>query len=150
MRHNYVIDWHSMAQYTAQLSIYLLVWRMMDSRTSLHNIEDMKDFELSPLSSRGDQKDSALSIHSGKRGNSRDRRSSSGDRAQTKTRKPKRDPGRERISDEDSSASYCSGDHENTSLSDRSFSSQSRSPSPPRVGRIRRVSSSPSQTSMCS
>ncbi|XP_062871891.1 lebercilin [Trichomycterus rosablanca] len=115
---------------------------MMDSQTSLHIIEDMKELEQSPLSSHSDKKDSALSLPSGK---SRDGESSSGNRARTKTRKPKRDPDQDQTSDGDhSSSSYYSDDYKNASLSDRSFSS--RSPSPPRGGRMRRVSSSPSRT----
>lgn len=106
------------------------------------------------VSCHGDQKDSALSgKQNGKLrvGNERSMRN----RARTRIREKNRDPDKDRLSDGDqSSASFYSDDYENTSLSDRSFSPRSRSPSPPphRGARTQRVSSSPVRqrgTSMC-
>ncbi|MCJ8741450.1 hypothetical protein PDJAM_G00070850, partial [Pangasius djambal] len=92
------------------------------------------------VSRRSDSKDSALS---GKRNGKlrEDNESSIGNRARTRTRERNRDPDKDRISDGDqSSASSYSDDYENASLSDRSFSPRSPSPSPHRGARTQRAS----------
>ncbi|KAL6483081.1 hypothetical protein MHYP_G00079530 [Metynnis hypsauchen] len=120
----------------------------MDSQNTLDSFEDnrMRESEKSPLSHHRDRKDSDSSFQSGKQNGKfrEDVESSSLDRARTRTREPKRDPDQDRISEgEHSSASFYSDDYENDSLSERSFSPQSPSPSAHRAGRARRVSSSP-------
>ncbi|KAL7865004.1 hypothetical protein AOLI_G00164240 [Acnodon oligacanthus] len=120
----------------------------MDSQNTLDSFEDnrMRESEQSPLSHHRDRKDSDSSFQSGKQNGKfrKDVESSSLDRARTRTREPKRDPDQDRISEGDhSSASFYSDDYENVSLSERSFSPQSPSPSAHRAGRARRVSSSP-------
>ncbi|XP_036446668.1 lebercilin isoform X2 [Colossoma macropomum] len=120
----------------------------MDSQNTLDSFEDnrMRESEQSPLSQHRDRKDSESSFQSGKQNRKfrEDVESSSLDRARTRTREPKRDPDQDRISEgEHSSASFYSDDYENVSLSERSFSPQSPSPSAHRAGRARRVSSSP-------
>ncbi|KAF5896714.1 lebercilin-like isoform X3, partial [Clarias magur] len=96
----------------------------------------------SEQSVRVSRKDTALS---GKRnGKQRENNESSRTRTRTRTRERNRDPDKDQISDGDqSSASFYSDDYENASLSDKTFSSRSRSPSPPRGARTQRVSSSP-------
>ncbi|XP_066529282.1 lebercilin isoform X2 [Hoplias malabaricus] len=120
----------------------------MDSQNDLDIFEDnrMRESEQSSLSHHRDRKDSGSSFPSGKRDRKfqEDTERSSVDQTRTRTREPKRDPDRDRISDgEHSSASFYSDDYENVSLSERSFSPQSPSPSAHRAGRTRRVSSSP-------
>ncbi|XP_051518928.1 lebercilin-like [Myxocyprinus asiaticus] len=107
--------------------------------------EDNQESEHSRLSHRSNGKVSEFSLQSGKKEKYRkDIESSAGDRAQSKTREPVRDPDRDRCSDgERSSASFFSDDYENVSHSDRSLSPRSASPSAQRRGRSRKVSSSP-------
>ncbi|MCI4387212.1 hypothetical protein PGIGA_G00071580 [Pangasianodon gigas] len=108
-----------------------------------YDVEDnrMRESEQSVRASRySDSKDSALS---GKRNGKlrEDNESSTGNRARTRTRERNRDPDKDRISDGDqSSASSYSDDYENASLSDRSFSPRSPSPSPHRGARTQRAS----------
>lgn len=124
----------------------------MNSQNAVDSFEDnrLRESEESALSRHNDRKDSGSFYQSEKRNEKfrEDAESSSVDRDLTRTREPKRDlkrdPDRDRLSDgEHSSASFYSDDYENASLSERSFSPQSPSPSAHRTGRVRRVSSSP-------
>ncbi|XP_051947712.1 lebercilin-like [Xyrauchen texanus] len=107
--------------------------------------EDNQESEHRRLSHRSNGKVSELSLQSGKKEKYRkDIESSAGDRAQSKSQHPVRDPDRDRCSDgEHSSATFFSDDYENVSHSDQSLSPQSESPSAQQRGRSRKVSSSP-------
>nr|XP_017209224.2 lebercilin isoform X3 [Danio rerio] len=105
--------------------------------------EDNQESEHSRLSHHNERK-ILESLRSGKQeNNGKDMGNSAGDHAQSRTRETAGDPDRNGFSDgERSSGSFYSDDYENASHSDRSLS-PSASPSPPRRGRSRRVSSSP-------
>ncbi|KAG7323711.1 hypothetical protein KOW79_013413 [Hemibagrus wyckioides] len=95
------------------------------------------------VSRHSERKDSALSGY-GNRKLREDNESSRGNRARTRIRERNRDPDKDQVSDGDqSSASFYSDDYENASLSDRSFSPRSPSPSPHKGARTQRVSNSP-------
>ncbi|KAK3547714.1 hypothetical protein QTP86_028246, partial [Hemibagrus guttatus] len=136
-------------------SQYCGVQSVAQTAMDSYNIEDnrmMESEQSVQVSNHGDRKDSALSGY-GNRKLREDNESSRGNRARTRIRDRKRDPDKDQMSDGDqSSASFYSDDYENASLSDRSISPRSPSPSLHRGARTQRVSNSlvhQTGTTMC-